>query len=197
MQKSCSYYRGIFYCPVATTGEYFIALKELQGYIWGKITSLEFENYENPIFSIFHSTERAGINICLMAIYPWNFTTCLTSLGRMENKLYKEHIVQCSSRRHLIPAVLSCHWSRPVTSILIQTGWLKICILMIIIITNIMNYKYPGANVFTYKDAHEKLSSSLSPTNFHRHYHHYHHYCSVLTFGSYLLCVCQRVKEWF
>ena len=22
MQKSCSYYRGIFYCPVATTGEY-------------------------------------------------------------------------------------------------------------------------------------------------------------------------------
>ena len=22
VQKSCSYYRGIFYCPVATTGEY-------------------------------------------------------------------------------------------------------------------------------------------------------------------------------
>ena len=28
-----------------------------------------------------------------MAIYPWNFTTCLTSFGRMEKKLYKEHIV--------------------------------------------------------------------------------------------------------
>ena len=30
-----------------------------------------------------------------MAIYPWNFRTCLTSFGRMENELYKEHIVHC------------------------------------------------------------------------------------------------------
>ena len=27
--------------------------------------------------------------------------TCLTSLGRMENKLYKEHIVQCGAMRQL------------------------------------------------------------------------------------------------
>ena len=56
-----------------------------------------------------------------MAIYPWNFTTCLTSFGREEKKLSKEHIVHCrnspvylsgwpSLKNITLLGILGCHF---------------------------------------------------------------------------------------
>ena len=101
--------------PMWDTGVYFVAyvgytvnipkmypsVHWTLGYIFEKITDLEFEVHKNIFLYEFLAIEQAGTNICWMGYQDRNFKICLSLFGCEELKLPKQHIV---------------HWRIPMSS---------------------------------------------------------------------------------
>ena len=92
------------------TGVYYAALRWTLGYIFGKITDLEFEVHKNIFLYEFLAIEQAGTNICWMGYQDRNFKICLSLFGCEELKLPKQHIVQWCTCRMPENTLLGNYW---------------------------------------------------------------------------------------
>ena len=110
--------------PMWDTGVYFVAhvgytvnipkmypsVHWTLGYIFEKITDLEFEVHKNIFLYEFLAIEQAGTNICWMGYQDTNFKICLSLFGCEELKLHKQHIVHWSRRQSCEKDVIAFWW---------------------------------------------------------------------------------------
>ena len=64
MAEKASGFATNYHSPVVDTGVYYDAFRWTLGYIFGKITDLEFEIHKNMYLYEFLAIKQAGTNIC-------------------------------------------------------------------------------------------------------------------------------------
>ena len=125
--------------PMWDTGVYFVAhvgytvnipkmypsVHWTLGYIFEKITDLEFEVHKNIFLYEFLAIEQAGTNICWMGYQDTNFKICLSLFGCEELKLHSVHIVHCFFSTYCIH--MKKHSEKHFLFWRACHGWRKLC----------------------------------------------------------------------